>query len=128
MIEEVKKVEENRILSTDYVEKELEVNPYGHFIVYKKDNNILGYLYYSIIYDRIEINQIEVLEEERRKGIASKLMEYLIKDNLSITLEVKETNYAAIKLYKKYGFLEVAKRRGYYNGVDGILMEKRSDK
>jgi ribosomal-protein-alanine N-acetyltransferase len=128
MIEEVKKIEENKILSTDYVEKELEVNPYGHFIVYRKDNNILGYLYYSLIYDRIEINQIEVLEEERRKGIASKLMEYLIKDNLSITLEVKETNVAAIKLYKKYGFEEVAIRQGYYNGVDGILMEKRSDK
>ena len=128
MIEEVKKIEENKILSTDYVEKELEVNPYGHFIVYKKDDNILGYLYYSLIYDRIEINQIEVLREERRKGIASKLMEYLIKDNLSITLEVKKTNEAAIKLYKKYGFLEVATRRGYYNGVDGILMEKRSDK
>ena len=128
MIEEVKKIEENKILSTDYVEKELEVNPYGHFIVYRKDNNILGYLYYSLIYDRIEINQIEVLEEERRKGIASKLMEYLIKDNLSITLEVKETNGAPIKLYKKYGFEEVAIRQGYYNGVDGILMEKRSDK
>lgn len=128
MIEEVKKVEENKILSTDFVEKELEVNPYGHFIVYKKENIILGYLYYSLIYDRIEINQIEVLEEERKKGIASKLMEYLIKYNLSITLEVKKTNVAAINLYKKYGFKEVAKRRGYYNGIDGILMEKRSDK
>lgn len=128
MIEEVKKVEENKILSTDFVEKELEVNPYGHFIVYKKENIILGYLYYSLIYDRIEINQIEVLEEERKKGIASKLMEYLIKYNLSITLEVKKTNVVAINLYKKYGFKEVAKRRGYYNGIDGILMEKRSDK
>lgn len=128
MIEEVKKVEENKILSTDYVEKELEVNPYGHFIVYKKNDIIIGYLYYSLIYDRIEINQIEVLEEGRRKGIASKLMEHLIKNNLSITLEVKKTNISAINLYKKYGFIEVAVRRGYYNGVDGILMEKRSDK
>lgn len=128
MIEEVKKVEKNKILSTEIIEKELEVNPYGHFIVYKKDNIIIGYLYYSLIYDRIEINQIEVLEEERRKGVASKLMEYLIKINLSITLEVKKTNISAINLYKKYGFVEVAKRRGYYNGVDGILMEKRSDK
>ena len=128
MIEEVKKVEENNILSTDFVEKELEVNPYGHFLVYKKENTIIGYLYYSLIYDRIEINQIEVSEEERRKGIASKLIEYLIKDNLSITLEVKKTNVAAINLYKKYGFKEVAVRNGYYNGIDGILMEKRSDK
>ena len=75
-----------------------------------------------------DIVEIEVLEEERRKGVASKLMEYLIKNNLSITLEVKNTNVSAINLYKKYGFVEVAKRRGYYNGVDGILMEKRSDK
>ena len=128
MIDEVKKVEENKVLSTDFVEKELEVNPYGHFLVYKKENIIIGYLYYSLIYDRIEINQIEVVEEERKKGIASKLMEYLIKDNLSITLEVKKTNQAAINLYKKYGFKEVAIRSGYYNGIDGILMEKRSDK
>ena len=128
MIEEVRKVDENKILSTETVDKELEVNPYGHFLVYKKDDIIIGYLYYSLIYDRIEINQIEVLEEERRKGIASKLMEYLIKNNLSITLEVKKTNIAAIKLYEKYGFVKVAVRKDYYDGVDGILMEKRSDK
>ena len=78
MIEEVKKVEKNKILSTEIVEKELEVNPYGHFIVYKKNNIIIGYLYYSLIYDRIEINQIEVLEEERRKGVASKLVTVVI--------------------------------------------------
>ena len=64
-------------------------------------------------------------EEERRKGIASKLMEYLIKNNLSITLEVKKTNISAINLYKKYGFYEVGNRKDYYKNPteNAILMD-----
>ena len=126
MIEKVDKISENKLLSTNFVDKELENNPFANFIVYKKDNNIIGYLYYSLIYDRIEINQFEVLPEERRKGVASKLLEYLIdNNNLEMTLEVKIDNIPAIKLYEKYGFEKVGIRKGYYNGIDGILMERK---
>ena len=38
-------------------------------------------------------------------------------------LEVNKENTYAIKLYKKVGFKEVAIRKNYYDGVDGILME-----
>jgi ribosomal-protein-alanine N-acetyltransferase len=126
MIEKVDKISENKLLSTNFVDKELENNPFANFIVYKKDNNIIGYLYYSLIYDRIEINQFEVLPEERRKGVASKLLEYLIdNNNLEMTLEVKIDNIPAIKLYEKYGFEKVGIRKGYYNGIDGILMFRK---
>ncbi|MBP3841486.1 MAG: GNAT family N-acetyltransferase [Bacilli bacterium] len=126
MIEKVEKIENNKILSPEIVEKELKSNPFGNFLVYKKDNIIIGYLYYSLIYDRIEINQIEVLKEERRKKIGSNLLQYLIDNNKNnITLEVKIDNYPAINLYKKYGFKEVAIRKGYYEGIDGILMERK---
>ena len=66
MIEKIEKIEKNKILSTDFVDKELKSNPFGVFLVYKKNEEVIGYLYYSLIYDRIEINQIEVLEEERK--------------------------------------------------------------
>ena len=126
MIEEVKKIEDNKMLSPEFVEKELKSNPFGNFLVYKKDNTLVAYLYYSLIYDRIEINQIEVLTEERRKHIGSSLLNYLIDNNKNdITLEVKIDNLPAINLYKKFGFKEVAIRKGYYNGVDGILMERK---
>ena len=126
MIEKVEKIENNKILSPEIVEKELKSNPFGNFLVYKKDNIIIGYLYYSLIYDRIEINQIEVLKEERRKKIGSNLLQYLIDNNKNnITLEVKIDNYPAINLYKKYGFKEVAIIKGYYEGIDGILMERK---
>jgi ribosomal protein S18 acetylase RimI-like enzyme len=46
----------------------------------------------------------------------------------NITLEVKEDNTPALKLYKKFDFEEKAVRKGYYNGVDGLLMERVIDK
>ncbi len=127
MIEEIEKVSENNFLSPDFVEKEKKNNPFSHFVVYKKSDRIIGYLYFSLIYDRIEINQIEVIDTERNKGIGSLMMEYLInKYKFDITLEVKKDNVNAIKLYKKYNFKEVAIRKGYYNGIDGILMERKA--
>jgi ribosomal-protein-alanine N-acetyltransferase len=56
-------------------------------------------------------------------------MDYMINDLinhnvLEVSLEVKKDNTKAINLYKKYGFVEVGVRRGYYQGIDGILMKK----
>ena len=115
----------NSFINKDYLVNEFNNNPYAKCLIYEEDK-VLGYLYYSDIYERIEINQIEVDESHRNKKIGSKLLSYLIDNNKKdITLEVKETNDIAIKLYKKYGFKEVAKREKYYQGIDGILMERK---
>ncbi len=103
-----------------------EENPFSKYLVYIYENNVIAFCYYYEIYDKLEISYIFVKEEFRNKKIASKLMKYLIennKDKYNITLEVKKDNINAIKLYKKFGFKEVALRKGYYNGIDGILME-----
>ena len=118
------------ILDDSFINKEslfneINNNPFGRVLVYIKDNKVLGYLYYSDIYDRIEINQIEVLEKFRCKGIASSLLEELIKQKKDITLEVRENNIPAIKLYEKFGFKKIAVRSKYYGNIDGILMERK---
>ena len=99
-----------------------DTNPYAGYLVYIDDRIVIGYLYYSDIYDRIEINQINILNKYRRNGHASELMKYLIAKNKNISLEVKCDNIPAIKLYEKHGFKKVAIREGYYDGVDGHLM------
>ncbi len=101
-------------------------NPYTHYLIYQ-DNEIYGYINYYLIYDRIEIANFDVLKDYQNKGIGTKLLGYLIdkyKDINNITLEVRCDNDIAINLYKKMGFKEVGRRKGYYNGIDGILMER----
>lgn len=108
---------------------EFSTNPYLKILTYVEKDKIIGFLLYSLIYDRIEIEQFEVTTKERRKGIGNKLLNYLVekyqdKNIKNITLEVKEDNIVAINLYKKYGFKKVSTREKYYDGINGILMEK----
>lgn len=91
---------------------------YGYYL----NNELIGIIDFSLIYDRIELNYIFVKEDYRNKGVASKMMDFIISYNLSITLEVDETNISALKLYEKYGFKKEAIRKNYYGKNNGILM------
>lgn len=106
----------------------IEDNPYNKFLMYF-DDECCGFMQYSVIYNRIELDYIYVNENHRHEGIASNLVLFLIdlmnNNNFkNISLEVSKENIAAINLYKKYGFKEVAIRKQYYNGVDGLLLVK----
>ena len=105
-------------------------NPYARKISYFIDDKQVGYLDYSLIYDRIEIDNFFVDEDYRNQGIGRKLLSYLIviginNHVINITLEVRTSNEIARYLYKKFGFREVALRKFYYGNEDGILMEKQ---
>ncbi|MDO5568525.1 MAG: ribosomal protein S18-alanine N-acetyltransferase [bacterium] len=111
--------------------KEVEFKPpFSYTVEYIKDNKTVGTLSYSLIYDRMELDNIEVKKEYRNKHIGTKLMSYLVsiaieKHVVNITLEVRQSNAIAISLYKKFGFREVALRKNYYEKENGILMEKQ---
>lgn len=120
---------DNSFLNKDEVLNELDNNPFAKYLVLIENNEIVAYIYYSDIYERAEINQIEVLKTHRNCGKGSLLLEEMIKDvEKDITLEVRKDNYQAINLYKKYNFEEKAIRKGYYQGIDGILMERKHKK
>ncbi len=110
------------------IKSDLTNNPFSHYLLFIENNKILGYLNYYYMYEKLEIANFNVLEEYQNKHIGSSLLEYLISkfsDVENITLEVKESNSKAIHLYEKMGFNKVSIRKGYYNGIDGILMEKK---
>ena len=115
--------EKASFIDLNKLSKEIGKNPFGKVLVYKENDEIIAYLYYSEIYERIEINNIEVKSDSRNKGIGTKLLKKLTETmEKSISLEVRENNYPAIRLYKKFNFSERAIRKGYYQGIDGILM------
>ena len=105
-------------------------NPFSKRIEYIIEDKCIGYLDYSFMYDRMEIDNFLVNPLYRNQGIGNKLMTYLMElakklEVYNITLEVRVSNMVAINLYKKYGFREVATRKYYYGDEDGILMEVR---
>ena len=105
-------------------------SPYVKYIEYIEEDKVLGYLKYSLIYDRMEIDNILVEPEYRGQKIGNKLMSRLIsiaieEHVVNITLEVRVSNEIARNLYKKFGFREVALRKFYYGDEDAILMEKQ---
>lgn len=117
---------EKSFIDKKCVEKELKNNPFGKFLIMEENNIIIGYLYYSDIYDRAEINQFEIEKTCRNRGKGNELLKYFIeKVNKSISLEVREDNFQAIRLYEKYNFKKVSIRVGYYQGVNGILMIRK---
>lgn len=119
----------NTLIEKDTITNDLKTNPFGHYLFYIEKDEIIGYVYFSDIYDRAEINQIEVEITHRNCGKASKMLKKVIElVDKNITLEVKIDNFSAIHLYEKYGFEKKAIRKGYYNGVDGILMERNNQK
>ena len=117
----------NLINDPNYIIDEAELKKISK--VYLKDDKIIGYISYQIMYERAELNYIFVKEEERKKGVASKMLEYML-NNLkeecieTIDLEVNSLNKKAINLYQKYGFKTVSIKKKYYDGIDGFLMLK----
>jgi ribosomal-protein-alanine N-acetyltransferase len=78
--------------------------------------------------DECELLSIAVESAERGKGLAKMLMGYCCSElaKLGIKnffLEARESNIAAISLYKKFGFEKIAERKKYYaNGEKAIVM------
>ncbi len=102
-------------------------NPYERMFCYKKNNKIIGFISYSIIYERAELNYIVVDEKYRGKGIAQKLLDFALddlKNNMveNFSLEVNVNNKDAIKLYLKNGFEIKTVRSNYYKDSDAYLM------
>ena len=117
---------EGSFINKNEILNEFESNPFAKFLLLKEDNEIIGYIYYSDIYDRLENNQFEINNQYRNKGKGKQLLQYLIdKEKKNITLEVKKDNYSAIKVYESKDFKHIAVRKGYYNGIDGLLMERK---
>ena len=102
-------------------------DPFKYLYVYELDRKVVGFINYSIIYDRAELNYLYVDGEYRKRNIASEMLEFFIVDCVdnnckNITLEVSDKNIGAINLYKKFCFEVKAVRKNYYKDSDGLLM------
>ena len=87
-----------------------------------------GFIEFVQASDFADIYDVEVLMEFRGQGYGSQLMGLFLTEmrqrNVTvITLEVRVDNLLAIRLYESFGFEQTSIRKGYYNGIDGLLMK-----
>lgn len=108
----------------DYI---ISNNEYVQYYAYKIDNKYVAFLCFMNISEEVEIIDAFVLEKYRRNNIMTSLFYYLFKNEkfTKIFLEVSEENIGAINLYNKLGFKVISVRKGYYNGIDAYVMEKK---
>ena len=102
----------------------------GHvFLAAEEDGQVLGYVGLQYVLDEGYISNVATAPARRREGIAGMLLSAL-KDCAEelglafLTLEVRESNFPARRLYEKHGFSGVGRRKGYYDcpREDAILM------
>ena len=105
----------------------VENSPYENIYCYKIGDKIVGFISYSVIYERAELNYIVTDEQYRRKGVGQKLLDYAIddlKNNMveNFSLEVNVNNKVAIMFYLKNKFEIKSTRHNYYADGDAYLM------
>ncbi len=100
--------------------------------VFRLGERLAGYTCLWRVEDELQIANIAVDKEYRGKGIAKILLEWIIEQAVkqnykSITLDVRESNSAAIRLYDQYGFREIGRRKKYYRFPveNAIIMERK---
>ena len=95
-----------------------------------EEGNILGYAGLHAVLDEGYIDNIAVIPDARRHGVASALLDVFCRfgaANLAfLTLEVRSSNAAAIGLYEKFGFQRAGLRPGYYQHPreDAVIMTR----
>ena len=104
-------------------------NELAEYVVGELDKKIVAYAGAWVSFDQAEVMHIAVEPELRGQGVGTILFGELIKavkkrGATSITLEVRPSNTAAIKLYENFGLKSVGRRKGYYldNGEDALIM------
>ena len=78
----------------------------------------------QVVLDEATLFNIAVDPDFQRRGLGKALLEHLIDELekrgvLTLWLEVRSSNVAAIALYESLGFNEVTIRRNYYPTADG---------
>lgn len=102
------------------------------FFVATLSEKVLGYIGISVILDEGYITNVAVFPEYRRQGVGKALLERIFSlardEGLAfVSLEVRESNTPAIKLYESLGFKEEGKRKNFYTEPteNALILTKR---
>jgi ribosomal-protein-alanine N-acetyltransferase len=88
------------------------------------DGEIVAYGIVAMGAGEAHVLNLCVNEAMRGRGVGRQMLQLLVERSAQagmqdVFLEVRPSNLHAIALYQSVGFIEVGRRRGYYQAVDG---------
>ena len=100
-------------------------------VVHRVEERIAGYVIYWRIEEEVQISNIAIHPDFRRKGLAEVVLREILRmvereGAGFVSLEVRPSNKAACSLYAKLGFHVIGLRKKYYHNPaeDALLMGK----
>ena len=128
---------EREIFATPWTERmfeELLCHIHSMYLVAETDGKVVGCAGLTMLGEEGDIDKVMVEEGYRRQGIAALLLQKLMDEAgsrgiISFTLEVRESNQAAIRLYERFGFHSEGVRPGFYEKPteDALIMWLRPE-
>jgi ribosomal-protein-alanine N-acetyltransferase len=108
---------------------EVRDNKLAHYFVGRLDGRVVAYGGIWVILEDSHVTTIAVHPDLRGQRLGEEMLVHLLDEAIAraaswITLEVRESNDVAQRLYRKYGFTVVSTRRGYYsdNNESALVM------
>jgi [ribosomal protein S18]-alanine N-acetyltransferase len=85
---------------------------------------LVGYLVFMMVVDDAHLLNIGVAEKWQGKGFGARLLHHAMLNAgqsgaLTLMLEVRPSNAAALALYRNFGFRQIGVRRAYYPAIKG---------
>lgn len=130
---------ESQCFSSPWTEKQLQAAlDLPHFIVYglRRQGQLLAYVSLGVVPGEMEVLNLATRPEYRRQGLGKQILIQALAETAKVNgdaggegiaqvaLEVREGNTPARGLYHSLGFVEVGRRKHYYqdNGEDALVM------
>lgn len=116
--------------SENSIASELD-NRLSLWLVAMENEKVIGYVGSQTVLGETDMMNIATHPDYRNQGVASCLINALIEalteqGSHSLMLEVRVSNAQAIRIYEKFGFVEVGRRRNYYRNPkeDALILRK----
>ncbi|RIU88348.1 ribosomal-protein-alanine N-acetyltransferase [Oceanobacillus picturae] len=126
---EVERVSFTTPWTTDIFYQEIVDNQYAYYYVIEWNGRIVGYVGTWVVLEDAQVTNIAIMPELRGNKLGEKLFQYMLLQvkligTTRLSLEVRESNIPAQKLYRKFGLVPGGIRKNYYtdNQEDAIVM------
>lgn len=115
-------------LGESFLYDELSLNPFARMYVIEDEQGFVGYMGLRVD-DQADMMNFAVVPEKQRQGYGKTLLLHVLnelqKEGIKqLTLEVRESNIKAQKLYEACGFKKSHIRKNYYPNEDAIVYLK----